>query len=181
MPHGPQKFLERLCAQRPPVLLLSKHHCIVEIENDPAICPLKKTEFDLVESDGLEQHHHVVPRCLFQNTQPVSQTRTARRQNGGFDAEALIMLKADAQSQTSARRVAMFDDAKGFHGPSTIRNFSEHRFIRQQCVSYTRPVPQRRCRKRSQGEKRILSASKPITTITSMMAITWSIAFNSRP
>ena len=38
--------------------------------------------------------------------------------------------------------------------------------------SYIRPVPQRRWRNRSQGENKILSASKPITTITSMMPIT---------
>jgi len=33
-------------------------------------------------------------------------------------------------------------------------------------------VPQRRCRNLSIGEKKILSASKPMTTITSMMAMT---------
>jgi uncharacterized protein (TIGR02246 family) len=45
----------------------------------------------------------------------------------------------------------------------------------------TRPVPHRRWRKRSHGAKTILSASRPITTMTSMTPITWSMAFNSRP
>jgi len=43
------------------------------------------------------------------------------------------------------------------------------------------PVPHRRCRNRSHGANSALSASRPITTITSMMAITCSIAFSSRP
>src|ERR1700724_2326672 len=44
-----------------------------------------------------------------------------------------------------------------------------------------RPVPHRRWRKRSHGANTILSASRPITTMTSMTPITWSMAFNSRP
>ena len=51
----------------------------------------------------------------------------------------------------------------------------------QQRFLQTLPVPQRRWRKRSQGENKILSASKPIMTITSMMPMTWSIALSSRP
>ena len=43
------------------------------------------------------------------------------------------------------------------------------------------PVPQRRWRKFSHGEKRILSASTPMPTSTSITPITWSIAFSSRP
>jgi len=42
-------------------------------------------------------------------------------------------------------------------------------------------VPQRWWRNLSQGENTILSASNPIRMITSMMAMTWSIACNSRP
>src|SRR4026208_1940174 len=42
-------------------------------------------------------------------------------------------------------------------------------------------VPQRRCRNFSIGEKKILSASKPITTITIMIPMTCSIALSSRP
>ena len=42
-------------------------------------------------------------------------------------------------------------------------------------------VPQRRCRNLSIGEKKILSASRPITTITIMIPMTCSMAFNSRP
>src|SRR5207245_11523768 len=38
--------------------------------------------------------------------------------------------------------------------------------------SYTRPVPQRRRRKRSQGDNQILSATKPITTTSSTIPIT---------
>jgi hypothetical protein len=37
---------------------------------------------------------------------------------------------------------------------------------------YFRPVPQRRCKKRSHGENSILSAIKPITTITTITPIT---------
>jgi hypothetical protein len=44
-----------------------------------------------------------------------------------------------------------------------------------------RPVPHRRWRKRSHGANTILSASRPMTTMTSMTPITWSMAFNSRP
>jgi len=44
---------------------------------------------------------------------------------------------------------------------------------------YFNPVPQRRCRNRSQGENRILSAINPISTITIITPITWSMADNS--
>ncbi len=43
------------------------------------------------------------------------------------------------------------------------------------------PVPHRRWRNFSQGEKRILSASRPISTMTSMIATTCSMAWSSRP
>ncbi len=43
------------------------------------------------------------------------------------------------------------------------------------------PVPQRSCTNLSQGANKILSTSSPITTMTSMMPITWSMAFSSRP
>ncbi len=36
----------------------------------------------------------------------------------------------------------------------------------------TRPVPQRRCKKRSHGENRILSASNPMITMTNIIPIT---------
>ena len=42
----------------------------------------------------------------------------------------------------------------------------------QQASSYFSPVPQRRCRKRSHGEKSALSAIRPITTITTITPIT---------
>ena len=41
-----------------------------------------------------------------------------------------------------------------------------------QSARYFSPVPHRRCRNRSQGEKSALSAIKPITTITTMTPIT---------
>jgi len=42
----------------------------------------------------------------------------------------------------------------------------------QQASSYFSPVPQRRCRKRSHGEKSALSAIRPMTTITTITPIT---------
>lgn len=42
-------------------------------------------------------------------------------------------------------------------------------------------VPQRRCRKSSHGEKKILSAATPMVTITNITPITCSMAFSSRP
>ena len=39
-------------------------------------------------------------------------------------------------------------------------------------ASHFNPVPQRRCRKRSQGENRTLSATSPIATITTMTPMT---------
>ena len=42
-------------------------------------------------------------------------------------------------------------------------------------------VPQRRCKKRSHGANSTLSASSPISTMTSITATTCSMAFSSRP
>ena len=65
------------------------------------------------------------------------------------------------------------------HGSSRgVRAAGQDPPIRQ---VWARPVPQRRCRNRSQGEKSSLSAASPMATITSMMPMTWSIALSSRP
>src|SRR4029453_9161066 len=62
-----QELLEIFAAQRPPMFLLEKNDRIVEIEDDPAISALKKTELEFVEADRFEQDNDVVPTSLTQN------------------------------------------------------------------------------------------------------------------
>src|SRR5215472_16078211 len=46
---------------------------------------------------------------------PIGQTRPTRRQHGRVDSEPLVMTQAITQPQPGAGRVAVLDDAKGFH------------------------------------------------------------------
>ena len=64
----------------------------------------------------------------------------------------------------------------GFPVPQSIRDLlvgdDSNFLLRSGANSYFSPVPQRRCRKRSHGEKSALSAIRPITTITTITPIT---------
>src|SRR5205823_11922250 len=93
MLHCPEKLFEILAPQRPAVLLFPKHDRVVEIKNYPAIRALKQTEFEFIEPNRLEKNDHVVPARLFQNAQPLGQTRAPRRQDCRFDTEAGIIIK----------------------------------------------------------------------------------------
>ena len=63
-------------------------------------------------------------------------------------------------------------DDEHFSARTLLRNLGVFSEISQLNV----PRPQRRRRKFSQGEKRMRSATRPMTTMTIMMATTWSMA-----
>src|SRR6516164_883896 len=54
MPDRSQKFLECFCSKRPSMLLLAKHDCIIEVEEDSPICSLQQSKLHLVEADRLK-------------------------------------------------------------------------------------------------------------------------------
>src|SRR6266705_4602127 len=82
---GSQEFLEIFTAQRPPVLLVAKHHCVVEVENDATIGALQKTELEVVKADCFEKNDHVMPTCFFEHAQPLRHARTSRRDDRRLD------------------------------------------------------------------------------------------------
>src|ERR1700730_15320130 len=65
VPHSPKEFLERLCSERPPMFLLSKHHRIVKVENDTAVGSLEEAQLEFIETDGLKQDDNVVSGSFF--------------------------------------------------------------------------------------------------------------------
>jgi hypothetical protein len=69
----------------------------------------------------------------------------------------------------------------GMHVSPRLFHLLQDIAVRPFIPAYVRAVPQRLCRKRSNGEKRILSASRPMKTITIMMPRTASMAWSSRP
>src|SRR5260370_16505658 len=76
---GSQEFLEVFTAQRPPVLLVAKHHRVVEVKNDAAIDTLQETELEFVEADCFEKNNYIMPTCFFEHAQPLRHARTSRR------------------------------------------------------------------------------------------------------
>ena len=110
------------------MFLLSKHHRVVEVENDTPVHPLQQTKFEFIETDSLEQNNDVVPRRFFQNPESVGQTGSPRGQHRSFDPKLSVVLQAVPQPQPGAGSVTVFDDAKGLHDCSlTIYNFFECR------------------------------------------------------
>ena len=75
-------------------------------------------------------------------------------------------------SQIDARALSKRSDDEHFSARTLLRNLGVFSEISQLNV----PRPQRRRRKFSQGEKRMRSATRPMTTMTIMMATTWSMA-----
>ena len=97
------------------MLLLSKHHRIIKIENNTPICPLQEAKLQLIETNCLKQNHDVVPGRFLQDAKAIAQTRATCGQHGRFDSKALILLKTIAQTQPRARRITVFDDAEDLH------------------------------------------------------------------
>ena len=54
MPDCSQEFFEIFSAQRLAMLLVAKHHGVVEIKYDPAIGVLQQPQLDFVKTDCLE-------------------------------------------------------------------------------------------------------------------------------
>ena len=67
----PQEFLEIFSAQWPPMLLVPKHHRVVEIKNNATICALQQPELEFIETDCLEKDDYVVPTRFLENAQPL--------------------------------------------------------------------------------------------------------------
>src|SRR5438270_9188538 len=97
------------------MLLFAKHYGVVEIKNDSSIGTLQQIQLKLVKANHLEQHYHVVPCRLFQDAQALGDTGAARGQDGYIDIELLVVIEAIAQTQSRARSVTMFYDAKSSH------------------------------------------------------------------
>jgi len=97
------------------MLLFAKHYGVVEIKNDSSIGTLQQIQLKLVKANHLEQHHHVVPCRLFQDTQALANTGAARGQDGYIDIELLVVIEAIAQTQSRARSVTMFNYTKYLH------------------------------------------------------------------
>src|ERR1700730_5849397 len=111
----PQKFLEIFSAHWPAMLLFAKHYGVVEIKNDSSIGALQQTQLKLIKANHLNQHDHVVPGGFFQDAQALADTGTACGQDGYIDIELLVVIEAIAQTQSRARSVTMFYDAKSSH------------------------------------------------------------------
>src|SRR5207244_1064891 len=99
---GSQEFLEVFTAQRPPVLLVAKHHRVVEVKNDAAIGTLQETELEFVKADCFEKNDHVMPTCFLEHAQPLRHARTSRRDDRRLDVETGIVIKTVSQTQPRA-------------------------------------------------------------------------------
>src|ERR1700730_2887997 len=111
----PQEFLEIFSAQRPPMLLIAKHHCVVEIKNDAAIGALQQPKLDFVKADCLEKNDDVMPTRFFENPQPLAHAGTPCWNNRRFYAQSGIVIETIPQPQPRARSVTMFNYTKYFH------------------------------------------------------------------
>src|SRR6266436_5524935 len=131
---GSQEFLEIFTAQRPPVLLVAKHHRVVEVENDATIGALKKTELEVVKAACFEKNDHVVSARFFEHAQPLGHARTSRRDARRLDAETGIVIKTISQTQPRAGSVTMFNDTKYFHSSGC----EESLFLQLPCLPFQR-------------------------------------------
>src|SRR6266480_3412352 len=111
----PEEFLEILSAQRPPMLLVAKHHRVVEVKNDAAIGALQQPQLKFVKTNCLEKNDHVMPARFFENAQPFGHARTTCRNDGRFHAQTGIVIETIPQPEPRARSVTMFNDTKYFH------------------------------------------------------------------
>src|ERR1700693_3632184 len=110
-----QEFLKIFSAQRPPMLLIAKHHRLVKIKYDAAIGPLQQAELDFIKTDRLEKNDHIMAARFFQNAQTFGYARAPRRSDRRFHPESGIGIETIAQPQPRARGVTMFNDTKYFH------------------------------------------------------------------
>ncbi len=131
---GSQEFLEVFTAQRPPVLLVAKHHRVVEVKNDAAIDTLQETELEFVEADCFEKNNYIMPTCFFEHAQPLRHARTSRRDDRRLDAETGIVIKTISQTQPRAGSVTMFNDTKYFHSSGC----EEFLFLQLPCLPFQR-------------------------------------------
>ena len=97
------------------MLLVAKHHRVVEIKNDPAIGALQEPKLDFVKADCLEKNNHVVPTRFFENAQSLAYARTPGRDNRRFDPHGGIVIETIPQPQPRARSVPMFNHTEYFH------------------------------------------------------------------
>ena len=115
MLYGSQKFFEIFSAQWAPMLLVAKHHCIIEIEDDATIGSLEKPEFEIIEADSLEKDHHIMVTRFSEDAQSLGDAGTSRRDNRDLNPERRVIIEAIPQPQPRAGGITMFDDAEGFH------------------------------------------------------------------
>jgi hypothetical protein len=97
------------------MLLVAKHHRIVEIKNDAAIRALQQPKLDFVKTDCLEKNDHVMPARFFENAQALRHARTPRRNDCRFHAQSGIVIQTITQTQPRARSIPMFNYTKYFH------------------------------------------------------------------
>ena len=97
------------------MLLIAKHHRVVEIEDNTTIGSLKKAEFEIVEADSFEKNDHIVGTRFSQNAQPLGDAGTSRRDNRRLNPQRGIIIEAIPQPQPRAGGITMFDDAEGSH------------------------------------------------------------------
>src|SRR6266480_1387480 len=97
-----QEFLEIFSTQWAPMLLVAKHHRVVEVKNDAAIDTLQETELEFVEADCFEKNNYIMPTCFFEHAQPLRHARTSRRDDRCLDAETGIVIKTISQTQPRA-------------------------------------------------------------------------------
>ena len=79
------------------MLLVAKHHRVVEIKNDAAICTLQQPKLDFVKADCLEKNDHVVAARFFENAQPLGHARTTSRNDRRFHAQSGIVIQTITQ------------------------------------------------------------------------------------
>src|SRR5438445_8711958 len=94
MPHRSQKFFEIFSPQWPSMLLIAKHYCVVEIEDDATIGSLEKPELEIIKADGFEKNDHVVVTRFSENAQPLGDAGTSRRDNRHLDIERRVIVEA---------------------------------------------------------------------------------------
>ena len=115
MPYCSQKFFEIFSAQWAAMLLIAKHHCVVEIEDNATIRSLEQPELEIIETDSLEKNNHIVVTRFSQNAQPLSEAGTSRRDDRHVNSKGGIIIEAIPQPQPRAGGITVFDDAEGFH------------------------------------------------------------------
>jgi hypothetical protein len=97
------------------MFLFAKHDRVVEVENDSGIGPAQHGQLERAEAERLEKDDDIVAGGLLHDAKPAGQIGPARGKDRRLDAEAGVMRKRIAQAQARARRVSVFDYAKGPH------------------------------------------------------------------